>query len=78
MAFLGFFVVIGVGYLDSMDGEVREGRRGGLVSAADDPEKFRGALILNYGMYAIGALVASVVCVVGGSAVANANRSSKP
>ena len=78
MSLIGLVAVLAVGYIDTLDGEVRLGRGSRIVRAVDDPREFRGALILNYGMYATGALIAVVVGAVGGSAIQFANRSARP
>lgn len=75
-AFIVFWVVLGIGWGDAIDGEVLL-QRSGRVSAADNPGEFRRALIMKYGMYAVGALVTSIACAAGGLAAHFANRSNK-
>lgn len=74
-AFIAFWVVLGIGWGDAIDGEVLQ--RSGRVSVADNPGEFRRALIMKYGMYAVGALVMSIACTAGGLAAHFANRSNK-
>ena len=77
VCFLIFWVVVAVSYIDASDGETRI-RRGGLVRLAEDPGQFKGALVLNYGLLGIGALIGSMAGAAGGIAVQRTNRSSKP
>ncbi|QQQ17947.1 hypothetical protein JIP62_11520 [Brevundimonas vitis] len=63
--------------IDASDGQTRMGRRS-MVTLEDNPKGFRGALIANYGLYTVGALVGSVVGTVGGLAIQATNRSSMP
>ena len=76
VCFLAFCIVVGVSYIDAMDGETRA-RRSGIVRLADDPAKFRGTLVLNYGLYGIGALIGSFAAAAGGVGVHHANQSRK-
>lgn len=54
---LGIFIA---GALDASDGVVRMRRSYEMISAARDPERFRGVLMLNYGLYGMFAFIGAI------------------